>query len=180
MPNVNSPFGFLPIARGHGAGAIVIQPKKKASATPAIYKGDVLAPTTTPGVIAATAAANYVGVAVHGVPTGIVPNPDLLVYTDERQRFIAQFDNVGGGLAAADENLNALILFGTPAVTDWTARNFVDRSAQSVSGASKATTNTHDVKLDGLNLRTGNEYGDFAVVELFFNRHFNMLQGAGI
>jgi hypothetical protein len=36
------------------------------------------------------------------------------------------------------------------------------------------------VKLDGLNLRTGNEYGDFAVVELFFNRHFNMLQGAGI
>lgn len=178
MANVNAPFGFLPISRGLGAGPIYTVPKIKASGTPAIYKGDVLTPTTTPGVIASTATATFCGVAVHGIATGIAST--ILIYPDERQRFIAQFDNVNGGLALADENLNVLILYGTPSVTDWAARNFVDRSAQSLSGTSKAVTNTHDIKIDCLHDITTNAYGDYAVAEVFFNKHFNMLQGAGI
>jgi hypothetical protein len=178
MPNPNSPFGLLPTMRGHGGAAPYTTNRVKASGTPSIYKGDVLLNTATPGVIAATATGLFCGVAVHGIATGIAG--EILIYDDERQKFYGQMDAVNGGFALADGNLNALLLYGTPAVTDFTARNFKDVSNQSISGASKATTATHDIRLDVLHPTPLNEHGDYAVVEVWFNKHQNTMQTVGI
>jgi hypothetical protein len=175
MPNVNTPFGLLPVDRGYGGGALVTQDRRKASGTPSIYRGDVVVPTSSQTIIAATAAADYIGVAVHGIRTGRTGT--VTVYENPQQRFIAQIDNVGGGFADGDGGNNVLLLYGTPSVTDWTLSNFIDRSAQVLSGTSKATTNTHCIRMD--KLHDGSEYGDWAVVECVFNRHFHKLQGTG-
>lgn len=177
MANVNSPFGLLPVERGYGGGALVTTERRKGSATPSIYKGDVLTATSSQTVIAATAAGDYIGVAVHGIRT--LRTGVLLVYDNPQQRFLAQFDNVNGGFADGDGGNNVLMLFGTPSVTDWTLSYFADRSAQSLSGTSKATTNTHDIRVDKLHEVPSNDYGDYAVVECVFNRHFHKLQGTG-
>lgn len=172
MPNVNGPFGFLPVDRGYGGAPVITASYAKASGTPSIYKGDVVTLNSSAQLAASTAAGNYHGVAQHGVRTGRAQQ--ILIYPDHRQRYLAQVDT----FAVVDGGQNALISFDLPSVTDWTAQTFVDRSNMSLN--SKATTNTHDFKLDILHDGSLNEAGAYAVVECFFNRSFFALQGTGV
>lgn len=180
MPNINAPFGLLPIVKNMGGGAAQVNQYKKlvGTATP-IYTHDVVRPLTsgditaggTPGTDLWLGVSLNPGLASTATTHQVIDDPDAL--------FVAQDDGTSSGILEVDLRLNANLVY--------TAGDAVLlNSRHQIASSTKATTASLDVKLlrkaydfSPINA-TRDEFGQFCVVELTFNQHVYKRTGAGV
>jgi hypothetical protein len=171
MPNVNSPNGLIPIGCGPLGGPIRTNLyTKPASDAAAIFKNDAVY-AVADGQIKAGRAAAFVGVAInYGKASTLTEH---LVVDNPDQLFEAQDDGDAGSFAAADVGLNADLNVQTGDTTLKTSKHAVDIST-------KQTTNTLDVQLLRLGRDPRNAFGQYARIEIRFNRHQLALGRTGV
>jgi len=182
MANLNVAFGLKPVRRAHGAPANFnvreyYVPSTDATALfigdPVILAGSADATLTAPTVTRATAAG---GNRITGVVVGFRPNDAIiaagyraastnayvLVTDDPDQLYEIQDDSVGGNLAAADIGLNADLVAGT-------GNTPTKKSGFMLDTSTKATTNTLQLRIVGLQDRADVEVGANAKVLVRLN-----------
>lgn len=195
MPNINAPFGCMPIEQGDGSpwngkANVYVIPSSDGSA---FYIGDLVksaAGADTNGISAVAKAA--AGDPVRGIIVGVFPvQPDLpsLVGTDlalstltvpatkARDYYVAvcddpgvvfeiQGDTTGTNQVAANANKNANVTVAAPSSGS--------QSATVVNSSSIAVTFSLGIKLMGLSRRRlpgGNAFGASAIWRARFNVH---------
>ncbi len=182
MANLNVAFGLKPVRRAHGAPANFntreyFVPSSDSTALfigdPVILAGSADATLTAPTVTRATAAG---GNRITGVVVGFRPNDAInavgyraastnayvLVTDDPDQLYEIQDDSVGGNLAAADIGLNADLVAGT-------GNTATKKSGFMLDTSTKATTNTLQLRIVGLQDRADVEVGANAKVLVRLN-----------
>jgi hypothetical protein len=171
MANVNNPNGLIPIGRGPMGGPIVAnQYTKPASDNAAIFKHDAVY-AVADGQIKAGRAAAFVGVSLnYGKASTLTEH---LVVDNPDQLFETQDDGDSGSFAEADVGLNADLNVQTGNTTLLHSKHCVDIS-------SKATTNSLDVQLLRLGRDPRNAFGQYARIEVRFNRHHLALGRTGV
>lgn len=146
MPNVNNPYGFIPIGRTHEGGVPRMSGLKKAAGyAVAMYPGDIVhrvadgtieSNSFTPGTT------NITGVNLSYAPASTLS--EHLVSTSLTALYEAQDDGAGAaGIVVADLGLNANAVVGAPGAAGVLAR----KSAHQIGVASKAATATLDMHL---------------------------------
>lgn len=164
MANLNNPHGLMPLGISLSGGPQAIEEfTKPASNATAIYRfdpvarqadGSIGANAITPGTTLYSGVALNYGKASTLTTHAVVISPDAL--------YVAQAD--GAGLAAADMGLNANLALNAGNAS-------TKLSAAVISVASLDVTATLDVHLLRLYEVVGNDYGQYARIELVFNKH---------
>jgi hypothetical protein len=145
--------------------------EKPASVGTAIFRNDAVCVVTGNKIQPGRATA-FVGVALNGGAASTLTTH--LVIASARAVFEAQDNGATDGIAAADLGKNADI---STAVAGNAATGM---SGQQISEASVATTAGLDLQLLGLHDVPDNEHGQYARIEVMFNRHFFNLGRTGV
>lgn len=192
MANADSPFGLRPVRHRSGApynGAFTVYSVAAGDAT-AIYVGDLVTAAGTAqtinGVTYADVVQSATGDVFQGVVVGVLPDTqDSLKYrAASTQRLVAVADDpdlmfeiqeVSGGTAlttaAIGLNANVVVAAGS---------TVTGMSGMELNNATEATTNTLDVKIQGIVNRADNAAGEHAKWLVSLNRHRLANQVAGV
>ena len=172
MPNVNNPYGFLPIGRTSEGGILRLHRDmvKAAGYAPAMYPGDIVhrvadgtieSNSFTPGTTLVS------GVNISYGAGSTLTRHDVVISASAL--YEAQDDGAGAvGIVAADLGLNANAVVGAPSGAAVTAR----KSAHQIGVASKAITGTLDMHLlEHVADPTNDTAAPNARVIVIFNKH---------
>jgi hypothetical protein len=172
MPNLNNPFGLLPLYVLSGGPIQTEEFSKVVGYATALFAHDAInrvadgsiEASATPGTTLYSGVNLNYGAALTATTHLAVVGPDTV--------FTAQGDGTGT-LAAVDEGLNANLVL--------TAGNTLTRqSKHQIAESTKAITGTLDVKLLKLLVKPDNDYGANARFEILINRHRMALGVAGV
>ena len=185
MANTNIPRGLVPLREagsGVETGGLTMYYHPASDATP-LYIGDPVVKNGSadaagvPGAVRAVAAGPITGVVQGFVPDGTVAGYGpastayyLLVCDDPNTEFEIQ-DNTG--LAAADIGLNANMTVGT-------GNAYYHTSGFTLDAATKATTATLALKILGLRMTPGNDFGAYNKLRVKINNHTEANAVAGL
>lgn len=172
MPNVNNPHGFSPVGYVLGGGPpALVQFSKAASYGTALYPGDLVhqvADGTIESNSATPGTTRYSGVNLNWGPAST--KTEHLVIVDPKCVFEAQ---ANGPIAADDLGLNANALLGAG---DAAAL----KSGHQINASTKNTTASLDLKLLRLHPVAGNEFGEYARIQVVINKHRLNPEVAGV
>ncbi len=163
MANTDNPTGLRALYALSGGPILMNLYKKVVGYGTAIFPGDAvnrvadgsIEAGATPGTTLYTGVAQNHGAASTATEHLVVDDPNVV--------FVAQGDD-GTNLDEADMGLNANLILGAGSTTTKQSKHEIDSST-------KNTTNTLDVKLLRKLDVPDNAYGEFAKIEILFNRH---------
>lgn len=172
MANTDGPKGLRPLGATSQGGPPRSRPYTKDASATVVYEHDVVTLEADGGIAAGGTPGTtlYRGVALHHHPT--LTAGDVLVMDSPGAMFAAQGDD-GTDLLAADEGLNANLIFGAGSALTLMSGHEIDSNT-------KAVTATLDVKLEKLLKISGNDYGEFAKWVVTFNKHSLLPNVAGL
>lgn len=187
MANTNTPVGLKPLREAgsgvHNGGLNMYY--HPASDATALYIGDPVVKSGSadaagvPGCVRAAAAGPITGVVQGFVPDGVTNTAGygaastafyVLVDDDPDAIFEIQ-DNTG--IAAADVGLNASMTLAA-------GNAYSKRSGVTLDAATKAATATLPLKIVGLSLRPGNDFGAYNKLLVKINNHTEANASAGV
>lgn len=188
MANANTPFGLKPIrdaSSGGETGGLEMFYHPAADGT-ALYIGDPVVKSGTAdaagvaSVIRASAAGPITGVVAGFVPDGVTDRAGygaastayyVLVTADHTEAMMIQ--DTAGTIAAADVGLNASMTLAA-------GNAYSKRSGVVIDAATKATTAALPLKILGLALIPGNDFGAYAKVLVKINNSTEAHASAGV
>lgn len=188
MPNINTPRGLVPLrdagSKPHSGGVEMFY--VPASDGTALYIGDPVVKNGSsdaagvPGAVRAAAAGPITGVVQGFVPDGTTNMAGfraastaayILVNTDPDTLY--EIQDTAGTIAAADVGLNANMTLAA-------GNAFNKRSAVVLDAATKATTATLALKIQGLRQIPNNDFGAYAKLLVKINNHTEANASAGV
>jgi hypothetical protein len=164
MPNVDEPHGLRPLGFTASGGPLIVKEFKKQKGS-SIYRYDALHQVPDGTVEASSAVPGhtfYCGVTLQHGPFS--EESSLLVVVSPTGVFEAQTDGDCSGIVATDGELNANLVLGV-------GNPKTLMSAHEVDASTLGSDTNLDVKLLGLLDAPDNGEGEYARVEIIFNRH---------
>ncbi len=160
MANLDSPRGLRPLGRTIQGGAPEHYPYTKGSGA-VLYQWDAVKMVNGVIVRPATPGTDlYKGVYIGG-PSLSTDTADVTIEHSAGSIFVAQ---ASAGFAVANAGKNANLVIGSPD----TVRKV---STDKIDSTTIATTASLDVHLLRLNRAVGNGFGNYALVEISWNKH---------